>query len=104
MSYWNVLLSVVRFAAEHFAKGLLPLSTGNGIASFSSWLKRQILVLLSIAQRSRFGNSRRVVTSYKPPLSDNNGSAVTRPIESVRHLEAAIATHGHNYTARSELA
>src|SRR5258706_1179310 len=94
MSYWNVPLSVVRFAAEHFAKGLLPLSTGNGIASFSSWLKRQILVFLSIA--SRCGNSRREVTSYKPPLSDNNGSAATRPIDCVRIAEAVIAAHAHN--------
>jgi drug/metabolite transporter (DMT)-like permease len=45
MSYWNVPLSVVRFAAEHFARGLLSLSTGNGIASIGSigllyWLIR----------------------------------------------------------------
>src|SRR6476661_2436710 len=98
MSYWNVPLSVVRFSAEHFAKGLLPLSTGNGIASFSSWLKRQILVFLSIAQRSRWGNSRREVTSYKPPLSDNNGSA-TRPIDCVKIAEAVIAAQAHNNQA-----
>src|SRR5258708_28136147 len=91
MSYWNVPLSVVRFDAEHFAKGLLPLSTGNGIASFSSWLKRQILVFLSIAQRSRCGNSRREVTSYKPPLSDNNGSAATRPIDCRMIADSGIA-------------
>src|SRR2546426_3591860 len=104
MSYWNLPLSVVRFAAEHFAKGLLPLSTGNGIASFSSWLKRQILVFLSIAQRSRCGNSRREVTSYKPPLSDNNGSAATRPIDCVRIAEAVIAAHAHNDQAASVVA
>src|SRR5258707_9874213 len=103
MSYWNVPLSVVRFAAEHFAKGLLPLSTGNGIASFSSWLKRQILVFLSIAQRSRCGNSRREVTSYKP-LSDNNGSAATRPIDCVRIAEAVSAAHAHNDQAASVVA
>src|SRR5260370_35590509 len=101
MSYWNVLSFVVRFAAKHFAKGLLSLSTGNGIASFSSWLKRQILVFLSIAQRSRCGNSRREVTSYKPLLSDNSGSAATRPTDSVRIAEAVIAAHGHNDQATS---
>src|SRR5258708_37974400 len=99
MSYWNVPLSVVRFDAEHFAKGLLPLSTGNGIASVSSWLKRQILVFLSIAQRSRCGNSRREVASYKPPLSDNNGSGATRPIGCVRLAEEVIATHAHRELA-----
>src|SRR4030088_2656641 len=104
MSYWNVPLSVARFAAEHFAKGLLPLSTGNGIASFSSWLKRQILVFLSIAQRSRCGNSRREVTSYKPPLSDNDGSAATRPIDCVRIAEAVSAAHAHNDQAASVMA
>src|SRR3954467_3312842 len=95
MSYWNAPLSVVRFAAEHFAKGLLSLSTRNGIASFSSWPKRQILVFLSIAQRSRCGNSRREVISYKPSLSDN-GSAATRPIDCVRIAEAVIAAHAHD--------
>src|SRR4051794_25259067 len=104
MSYWNAPLSVVRFAAEHFAKGLLSLSTGNGIASSSSWLKRQILVFLSIAQRSRCGNSRREVTSYKPPLSDNNGSAATRPIDCVRIAEAVIAAHAHDDQAASVVA
>src|SRR3954452_2255161 len=104
MSYWKVPLSVVRCAAEHFAKGLLSLSTGNGIASFSSWLKRQILVSLSIAQRSRCGNSRREVTSYKPPLSDNNGSAATRPIDCVRIAEAVIAAHAHDDQAASVVA
>src|SRR3981189_1881563 len=104
MSYWNVPLSVVRFSAEHSAKGLLPLITGNGIASFSSWLKRQILVFLSIAQRSRCGNSRREVTSYKPPLSDNNGSAATRPIDCVRIAETVIAAHAHNDQAASVVA
>src|SRR3979490_1228595 len=103
MSYRNVPLSVVRFAAEHFAKGLLSLSTGNGIAAFSSWL-RQILVFLLIAQRSRCGNSRREVTSYKPPLSDNNGSAATRPIDCVRIAEAVIAAHAHNDQAASVVA
>src|SRR3954469_5445531 len=103
MSYWKVPLSVVRCAAEHFAKGLLSLSTGNGIGSFSSWLKRQILVFLSIAQRSRCGNSRREVTSYKPPLSDNNGSAATRPIDCVRIAEAVIAAHAHNDQAPSRV-
>src|SRR6266446_7463747 len=103
MSYWNLPLSVVRFAAEHFAKGLLSLSIGNGIASFSSWLKRQILVFLSIAQRSRCGNSRREVTSYKP-LSDNNGSAATGPIDCVRIAEAVIAAHAHNDQAASVVA
>src|SRR6476660_3947125 len=96
MSYWNVPFSVVRFAAEHFAEVLLSLSTGTGIASVSSCLKRQILVFLSIAQRSRCGNSRREVTSYKPPLSDSNGSAATRPIDCVRIAEAVIAAHAHD--------
>src|SRR5215212_14388 len=99
MSYWNLPSSVVRFAAEHFAKGLLPLSTGNGIASFSSWLKRQIIVFLSMAQRSRCGNSSREVTSYKPPLSDDNGSAATGPIDCVTIAEAAIAAHADNQAA-----
>src|SRR3954467_10656807 len=104
MSYWNVPLSAVRFAAEHLAKGLLSLSTGNGIASFSS-VKRHILVFLSIAQRSRCGNSRREVTSYKPPLSDkNNGSAAARPIDCVRIAEALIAVNAHNDQAASVVA
>src|SRR4051794_12212414 len=104
MSYWSVPLVVARFAAEHFAKGLFSLSTGNGIASFASRLKRQSLVFLSIAQRSRCGNSRREVTSYKPPLSDNNGSAATRPIDSVRIAEAVIAAHAHDDQAASVVA
>src|SRR4051795_233279 len=104
MSYRNVPISVVRFAAEHFTKGLLSLSTGNGIASSSSSPKRQILVFLSIAQRSRCGNSSREVTSYKPPLSDNNGSAATRPIDCVRIAEAVIAAHAHDDQAASVVA
>src|SRR3954447_7830265 len=104
MSYWNLPSSVVRFAAEHFAKGLLPLSIGNGIASFSSWLKMQIIVFLSMAQRSRCGNSSREVTSYKPPLNDNNGSAATRPIDCVRIADAVIIAHATNDQAANGLA
>src|SRR6516165_7924895 len=31
-----------------------------------------------------------------PPLSDNNGSAATRPIDCVRIAEAVVAAHAHN--------
>ena len=66
--------SAIRLVAEHFANGLLALTTGTGISSGPRELDRQMSVVLSAPHRSRCGNSSRAVNSYEP-LGGENGLA-----------------------------
>ena len=66
MSYSSFWVCVVKFAALHLANGLFALTIGIGISSSPTDRGRQIIVVLSTAQRSRCGNSRRAVISKEP--------------------------------------
>src|SRR5262252_4041379 len=74
MSYSSFGVFVIKFAALHLANGLFALTIGIGILSSATDGGRQIIVVLSTAQRSRCGNSRRAVISYEPVCGNKRAS------------------------------
>src|SRR6516162_10208766 len=74
MSYSSFGVWGIKFAALHLANGLFALTIGIGILSSATDGGRQIIVVLSTAQRSRCGNSRRAVISYEPVCGNKRAS------------------------------